>query len=132
VELVERIGDGRPITTDADRLRRVVMNLLGNAVKFTESGSITVRAAAVDGRVELSVTDTGVGIPAQDLPEIFEEFRQVERQVGEKKEGTGLGLAIAARSVEMLGGTISVESEVGRGTTFTVRIGDYVQPGANP
>ena len=60
-----------------------------------------------------------------DLPHIFEEFRQVERQVGEKTEGTGLGLAIAAKSVEMLGGTISAESEVGKGTTFTVWIGDY-------
>ena len=75
--------------------------------------------------VQWSVADSGVGIPPEDLPYIFEEFRQVERQVGEKTEGTGLGLAIAARSVDMLGGTIGAESEVGKGTTFTVRIGDY-------
>jgi len=106
-----------------------VMNLLGNAVKFTERGRITVSLAPVDGGVQLSVVDTGVGIPAADLPDIFQEFRQVERQVGEKKEGTGLGLAIAARSVEMLGGTISVESEVGEGTVFTVRLGDCREAG---
>ena len=125
VELVQELGDVPKVTTDGDRTRRVVMNLLGNAVKFTEAGSITVSLNSVDSGVELAVADTGVGIPAEDLPHIFEEFRQVERQVGDKTEGTGLGLAIAARSVEMLGGTISAESEVGVGTTFTLRIGDY-------
>ena len=101
------------------------MNLLGNAVKFTEQGSIRVSLTPVDLGVELAVADTGVGIPADDLPHIFAEYRQVERQVGEKTEGTGLGLAIAAKSVEMLEGTISVESQEGEGTTFTLRIGDY-------
>ena len=125
VELVQALEPLPTITSDADRLRRVLMNLLGNAVKFTESGAITVSLLQVDGQCQLAVADTGVGIPAEDLPDIFEEFRQVERQVGEKKEGTGLGLAIAARSVEMLGGAICAESEVGKGTTFTVRIGDY-------
>ena len=83
---------------------------------------------AVDQGVELSVADTGVGIPAEDHPYLFEEFHQVERQVGEKTEGTGLGLsisqAIAKKSGEMLGGTISATSEVGVGTTFRMRIGD--------
>ena len=124
VELVEELEDVSPVHTDADRIRRVVMNLLGNAVKFTKEGSITVALEPVDQGCKLSVADTGVGIPAEDLPHIFEEFRQVERRVGDKTEGTGLGLAIAARSVELLGGTIAAESEVGVGTTFTVRIGD--------
>ena len=123
VELVQEVEPLPAVTTDSDRVRRVVMNLLGNAVKFTEEGSITVSLKPVDQGCELSVADTGVGIPAEDLPYIFDEFRQVERRVGEKTEGTGLGLAIAARSVEMLGGTITAESEVGKGTTFTVRIG---------
>ncbi|MFC1525894.1 ATP-binding protein [Candidatus Latescibacterota bacterium] len=127
VELLQELGDVPTINTEPDRFRRVVMNLLGNAVKFTEQGSITVTLRPADSGVELSVADTGVGIPAEDLPHIFEEFRQVERQVGDKTEGTGLGLAIAAKSVEMLGGTISAESEVGRGTTFTVQIGDYAE-----
>ena len=124
VELVQDVGDVPAVNTDADRIRRVVMNLLGNAVKFTQEGSITISLKPEDSGVKLSVADTGVGIPAEDLPGIFAEYRQVERRVGEKTEGTGLGLAIAAKSVEMLGGTISAESEIGKGTTFTVRIGD--------
>ena len=127
VELVQEVAEAQSINTDSDRIRRVIMNLLGNAVKFTEKGSITVSLHSVDQGCELSVADTGVGIPAEDLPFIFEEFRQVERQVGDKTEGTGLGLAIAKKSVDMLGGTISAESEVGKGTRFTLRIGDYEQ-----
>ena len=128
VEMIRELGDAPAINTDPDRIRRVVMNLLENAVKFTEHGSITVSLRPAEDGCELAVADTGVGIPAEDLPHIFEEFRQVERQVGEKTEGTGLGLAIAAKSVEMLGGTISAESEVGKGTTFTLRIGDFEGP----
>ena len=108
-----------------DRLRRVLMNLLSNAVKFTEAGSITVAMRSVADWIELSVADTGIGIPAEDLPHIFEEFRQVERKGNKKLEGTGLGLAIAKKSVELLGGSIAVQSEVGKGTTFTLKITDY-------
>ena len=122
VQFEERLEHSDTIHTDPDRLQRVVMNLLSNAVKFTEEGSITVSLKSVDEWVELSVVDTGPGIPAADLPFIFEEFRQVE---GEKKEGTGLGLSIAKKSIELLGGTISAESEVGEGTTFKLRIRDY-------
>jgi len=125
VEWVQELEDAPPVITDRDRIRRVVMNLLGNAVKFTEKGSITVSLRSVEEGLELAVADTGVGIPPEDLPHIFEEFRQVDRRVGEKTEGTGLGLAIAHRSVEMLGGAIRAESGVGEGTAFTVRIGDY-------
>ncbi|MFH1568593.1 MAG: HAMP domain-containing sensor histidine kinase [Gemmatimonadota bacterium] len=125
VELVQELEPLPTVTTDAGRVRQVVMNLLGNAVKFTEAGKVTVSLRIADRGCELSVADTGVGIPAEDLSHIFEEFRQVERQVGEKTEGTGLGLAIAKKCVEMLGGTISAESEVGEGSTFIVRIGDY-------
>ena len=101
------------------------MNLLSNAVKFTDSGSITVSLRSENGLHELSVTDTGRGIPADDLPRIFEEFQQVKAQNGASEEGTGLGLSIAKKSVELLGGTIVAESEVGRGTTFTMKIGNY-------
>jgi len=109
----------RPILADPDRLRQVVMNLLGNATKFTDSASITLSVRRVDGAVELSVADTGVGIPPEDLPHIFDGFRQVERQGGGQTEGTGLGLAIAKKTVELLGGTVSATIEVGVGTTFT-------------
>ena len=128
VRLRRELEDVGEIQTDPDRLRQVVMNLLGNATKFTDEGSITLSVRGVDGAVELSVADTGVGIPPEDLPHIFDEFRQVERQGGEQTEGTGLGLAIAEKSVVLLGGTITAESEVRVGTTFTVRIGDYAEP----
>jgi signal transduction histidine kinase len=126
VELRRALTDVGEIKTDPDRLRQVAMNLLGNATKFTNTGSITLSLRSVDGgAIELSVADTGVGIPSDDLPHIFDEFRQVERQGGEQTEGTGLGLAIAKKTVDLLGGTLTADSEVGVGTTFTVRIGDY-------
>jgi signal transduction histidine kinase len=75
--------------------------------------------------VEIRVSDTGVGIPPEDLPFIFEEFRQVERQGSTEKEGTGLGLAIARKSVELFGGTLTAESAVDQGTSFILRVSDY-------
>ncbi len=90
-------------------------------------GVITLSLRSVDGDAELSIADTGVDIPTEDLRHIFDEFRQVERQ-GEQTEGTGLGLAIAKKTVDLLGGTLTAESEIGVGTTFTVRIGDYSEP----
>ena len=104
------------------------MNLLGNATKFTDTGVITLSLRSVEGTLELAVADTGVGIPVEDLPHIFGEFRQVERQGGEQSEATGLGLAIAKKTVDLLGGTLTAQSEIGVGTTFTVRIGDYSEP----
>ena len=125
VQLEQQLEDVNPTHTDADRIRRVVMNLLSNALKFTEQGRITVSSKSVEGWVELSVADTGSGIPPEDLPHIFDEFRQVESEGGKTQEGTGLGLSIAKKSVELLGGMIEVESEVGKGTKFTIRIQDY-------
>ena len=124
VELRQELGDVDPIRSDEELVRRVLMNLLGNAVKFTERGRITLSLRSAAGHVEIAVADTGMGISEEDLPHIFEEFRQVARQGSAKKEGSGLGLAIAKKSVEMLGGTLSAESELGVGTTFTLRIGD--------
>ena len=130
VQLEQQLEGVRPVHTDADRIRRVVMNLLSNALKFTEQGSITVSLKPVEAWVEFSVADTGLGIPPEDLPHIFDEFRQVEGEAGKAQEGTGLGLSIAKKSVELLGGMISVESEVGKGTKFTLRITDYKSEGA--
>ncbi|MBT5774645.1 MAG: HAMP domain-containing histidine kinase [Dehalococcoidia bacterium] len=131
VTLIRDLADVGQISSDPDRLRQVVMNLFGNATKFTESGSITLSLKRVapksdpagNGAIELSIADTGIGIPEEDLPHIFDEFRQVERQGGEQ-EGTGLGLAIAKKTVDLLGGQISATSEVGKGTTFTVTLND--------
>jgi signal transduction histidine kinase len=105
---------------DERRLTQVLLNLVGNAIKFTDSGSITVSAVARDGRFKLAVRDTGPGIAAADQARIFEEFQQVDNSSTRKKGGTGLGLSISKKIVEMHGGTITVESELGAGATFRV------------
>jgi signal transduction histidine kinase len=117
--LPERLGQ---ILADERKVRQVVLNLLSNAIKFTpEGGRIEVRAAPVDGAVEVSVTDTGVGIAPEDQEAVFEEFRQVG--TAEKKaEGTGLGLTLCRKFVELHGGRIWVKSQVGVGSTFTFTI----------
>ena len=111
-------GELPPLQTDPGKVKAVVKNLIGNAVKFTKAGSITVAAHNHDGGVEISVTDTGVGISQEAIELIFEPFHQVDNsgQLG----GTGLGLHIVKRLLELLGGTVTVESEVGRGSTFRV------------
>lgn len=110
------------VYTDAGRLKVVLKNLIGNAVKFTEEGSITLEARAQDEGIEIRVTDTGIGIPDEALSVIFEPFRQVESTSARQRRGSGLGLYIVKRWLELLGGSISVESEVGRGSTFRVWI----------
>jgi signal transduction histidine kinase len=101
----------------------VLLNLLSNAVKFTpEGGRISLRASPRDGMVEIAVTDTGIGIAAEDQAAIFEEFRQVGSDETRKQEGTGLGLTLAKKFVELHGGRIWVTSEVGAGSTFTFSI----------
>ncbi len=107
---------------DARRLTQVLLNLVGNAIKFTDSGSVEVRAAQADNRFELSVVDTGFGIAPEDQAKIFEEFQQVDNTSTRKKGGTGLGLSISRKIVELHGGRITVESEVGHGSTFKVTI----------
>ena len=110
------------VHADERKIRQVVLNLLSNAIKFTpEGGRIDVRAVAGDGVVAVSVSDTGVGIAAEDQEAIFEEFRQVGT-AAKKVEGTGLGLALSRKFVELHGGRISVQSQVGSGSTFTFTI----------
>jgi signal transduction histidine kinase len=107
------------IVADERKFKQVLLNLLSNAVKFTpEGGRIEVRAVPANGAVEVSVTDTGIGIAPEDQEAIFEEFRQVG-QAERKREGTGLGLSLARRFVELHGGRLWVKSEVGHGSTFT-------------
>jgi signal transduction histidine kinase len=106
---------------DERKLKQVVLNLLSNAVKFTPAGGqVCIAARLLDGSAQIAVSDTGVGIAAQDLDLIFEAFRQVGANPAHKREGTGLGLALARRFVELHGGSIRVESAPGRGSTFTV------------
>ena len=99
------------------------MNLLANAVKFTpDGGTITLHAAPENGHVQLAVHDTGIGIAPEDQGRIFEEFQQAAHQTEKSREGTGLGLALSKRMVELHGGTISVDSAPGKGSTFTVEL----------
>jgi signal transduction histidine kinase/CheY-like chemotaxis protein len=103
---------------DPTRIRQVLINLLSNAARFTDEGGITVRAERDGGSIVFAVTDTGVGIPPDDLPRMFEEFHQLDAGMRRRHGGVGLGLAISRRFVEMHGGRIWVESEVGSGSTF--------------
>jgi signal transduction histidine kinase len=108
--------------TDALKLRMIVANLVENAVKFTDQGTVTIATRNRDGGVEISVSDTGIGIDPAIRDVIFEAFRQGETASTRRFEGAGLGLYIVRRFVEILGGTIALDSEVGRGSTFRVWI----------
>ncbi|MCW5735423.1 MAG: response regulator [Enhydrobacter sp.] len=113
-----------PTYVDRDMWEKVVLNLLSNALKFTFEGEISValRASADDSAAELVVRDTGTGIPASELPHLFERFHRVEGARGRSIEGSGIGLALVQELVRLHGGVITVESAVGEGSTFTVRI----------
>ncbi len=110
------------IDTDPTKLKVILKNLISNAVKFTEKGSVTLDILKRDSCIEISVSDTGIGIPPESLPIIFEPFRQVESPLTRRHGGVGMGLYIAKRLLEILGGNIKVESEVGSGSTFRVWI----------
>ena len=118
--------------TDPARLKTVLKNLIGNAVKFTARGSITIDARSTHGGVEISVADTGIGIAKEQQAVIFEPFRQVDGSTTRYYGGVGLGLHIVRRLLGLMGGNISVESEVGRGSTFRVwlPIGNALLPKA--
>jgi len=133
IELVVRIAPGLPdkLIGDPGRIRQILTNLVGNAVKFTEHGHVMVEinwcnvekiSEADRLAISIAVRDTGIGIPAEKLGTIFEKFSQVDGSSTRKHEGTGLGLAIATRLVELMGGNIALESEVGVGSTFSFTI----------
>jgi signal transduction histidine kinase len=107
---------------DQRRLTQVLLNLVGNAIKFTESGEVAIKVAAGNGAYTLSVRDTGPGIDPADQSKIFEEFQQADSSATKTKSGTGLGLSISRRIVAMHGGRIWVKSTPGRGSTFFVKV----------
>jgi len=120
VELEQKVPSDLPkVHADAARIRQVLLRLLTNAAKFTEQGAITVRAWSADGQVLVSVSDTGAGIPQEDFGRIFEQFEQGSLENGRRPDGAGLGLALSKEFVEMHGGRIWVESEMGVGSRFT-------------
>jgi signal transduction histidine kinase len=123
VTLVKEFDGGLPqMYADEEKLRQIVINLLSNAVKFTTSGSIRLRAQAANGLLAIAVADTGIGIAADKLGLIFEEFEQADASSTRVHGGTGLGLAIARRLARLMGGDISIESTPGSGATFTLRL----------
>jgi signal transduction histidine kinase len=126
VTVDERLGD---YVGDERKIKQILLNLLSNAVKFTpEGGRIGITARQADGSVEISVSDTGIGISPEDQAKIFEEFRQVGSDYAHKVEGTGLGLTLAKKFVELHGGKIWVESEVGKGSTFSFTLPERSSP----
>ena len=117
VAVDDRLG---ALRGDERKVKQVLLNLLANAIKFTpEGGRVQVRAAVANGVAEIAVSDTGVGIAAEDQEAVFEEFRQVGTDYAKKHEGTGLGLTLSRKFVELHGGKIWVKSQVGQGSTFT-------------
>jgi two-component system sensor histidine kinase ChiS len=111
-----------PVAGDEDRLQQILFNLVGNAIKFTDQGEITVSAQQRDSFLEISVADAGIGIPPEKIEDIFQSFEQADASDTRAFGGTGLGLSISKRLVELHGGSIQVESEVGKGSTFSFTV----------
>ena len=129
VELIAKVSDSVPrkLYGDIGRVKQIMINIMGNAMKFTHEGMITLSASwqqaeGDTGRLIISVTDTGIGIKKEDIPKLFHSFEQVDMRKNRGVEGTGLGLSISKLLVESMGGSINVESEYGRGSTFSFDI----------
>ncbi|MGD1045963.1 MAG: response regulator [Bacteroidota bacterium] len=123
VKLVQEVEQDLPLlNTDTLKIKQILLNLLSNAAKFTEQGAITVIAKKQKDMISISVKDDGIGIEAKNLDRVFEEFQQIDSSNARKYKGTGLGLAIAKNYARILGGNLTVHSEVGKGSTFTLVI----------
>ena len=121
-------SDLAPGKGDEQRISQVFLNLVGNAIKFTEEGEVKVEVKASDGMFLVSVSDTGPGLSEADQEKIFEEFHQADSSSTREKGGTGLGLSIAKQIIEMHGGRIWVESSLGKGSTFWFTLPVRVEP----
>jgi signal transduction histidine kinase len=123
VRIIREIAPGMSVlNTDREKLRQIILNLLDNAVKFTERGEIKIAASQQNGSLKLVVSDTGIGIEKDDLNKIFEEFHRGDSYSTKNYRGTGLGLAIVKQFVNLLGGEVAVESQLGKGSVFTVTL----------
>jgi signal transduction histidine kinase len=111
-----------PIVTDRRKLLQILLNLASNAVKFTDRGEIRIRCQTAPSTIELSVSDTGLGIKPEELPLLFQPFSQIDGSLRKRHEGTGLGLYLSARLVTLIGGDLTVASEYGKGSTFTITL----------
>ncbi|MEO0376111.1 MAG: ATP-binding protein [Cyanobacteria bacterium P01_A01_bin.17] len=134
LQLITKIQlEDKKIETDADRLRQILVNLVSNAIKFTESGHIEVQLSKeTEDRVAIAIQDTGIGIASQHRDHIFEAFCQVDQTTTRQQAGTGLGLAITRSLVELLQGEIQVESTLGSGSTFRVILPRYLDLATDP
>jgi signal transduction histidine kinase len=119
MDISEDVGT---ITTDQRRLEQVLLNLLSNAVKFTEKGQVRVVCRTENNHYLLSCADSGIGMQPEELAKIFQPFHQIDSGLTRKHEGTGLGLSICKKILDLMGGSIAVESHWGQGSTFTVRL----------
>jgi adenylate cyclase len=120
VEAQENLG---ALTADSMRLKQILLNLLSNACKFTKEGEVALRVTKeADGRVELAVADTGIGMTAEQQAKLFQDFTQADSLTARRYGGTGLGLAISRKLARMMGGDVTVASEVGKGSVFTVHL----------
>jgi signal transduction histidine kinase len=133
--LVDCAGDSGYLLADQTRTRQVLFNLLSNACKFTEHGAIRLEAKRIRGEngnwVEFRVVDSGIGMSAEQIGRLYRPFTQADASTTRKYGGTGLGLAISRRLCEMMGGSLSVESQLGKGSAFTVRLPggeEFTQP----
>jgi signal transduction histidine kinase/DNA-binding response OmpR family regulator/HAMP domain-containing protein len=123
IRLLQNIKDPLPdIRSDYDKCRHILQNVVANAVKFTEEGQVEISAKADGESIHIDIADTGIGIKEEFISHIFEEFRQVDGSYSRKYGGTGLGLAIAKKYADILGGSITVESTYGKGSTFTITL----------
>ncbi len=121
LKLVADVGEGPlEILTDAQRVRQILLNLLSNAIKFTDVGDVVVSARATPSEVRLAVGDSGIGISADAMKELFQDFHQLEAGDGRRYDGTGVGLALSRRLARALGGDIEVRSRQGEGSIFTL------------
>src|SRR6266404_4572515 len=121
VEAQENVG---ALTADPMRLKQILLNLLSNACKFTKEGEVALRLRVADGRdwVELAIADTGIGLTAEQQAKLFQDFTQADSLTARRYGGTGLGLAISRKLARMMGGDVTVTSEPGKGSVFTVRL----------
>jgi signal transduction histidine kinase len=116
------VPEGLRVLTDPDKARQILVNLVGNAIKFTDVGQVSLTVQASDSSMTVRIADTGIGIRADDLSRLFQPFTQLDSGLTRRHGGTGLGLFISQRLAGLLGGVIEVESKPGEGSTFTLSL----------
>jgi signal transduction histidine kinase len=126
LQIINKVKPGFVISVDSDKFTRALINLISNAIKYTDKGSITLSAKR-NKHIEITIKDTGKGISEQELKKIFDKFYQVEHYMTRKERGTGLGLAIANEIVRLHKGKITVKSKLGQGSEFTIIIPKHIQ-----